>query len=1111
MQKFYMFFKCSLVLMLVFLANAAFAQITVTGTVTDDVGPLPNVSVVIVGQSSGTQTNTSGKFSISVAKGAVLRFSAVGFKTRQVTVGDETTVNIKMAEDNSQLNEVVVTAFGIKREAKALGYASSTVSAKELTEAGNTNLASALYGKAAGVKINTSPGGASSAVNVQIRGINSINYNSQPLYVVDGVILRNNTNGNSAGGANNGGFYDDQRVRGNGILDVNPEDIESLTVLKGASATALYGSDATAGVIVITTKKGTKGKGLGIDFNYYGTIENAAFLPDYQNVYGQGYDRETNISVGASADGTFPDAASPAGWRPNFRAYNMFGPKMEGQQVRWWDGTIRSYSAQPDNYKNIFQTGYSSLANVSISNQSDKLDYRLSASRLDYNGIQRESNQKKNTFALNSTVKISPKVSIDLIANYVNTITHNRPYLTNRLAASFDGFFGRQEDTNLILEKFQTSEGYKWVPFNQTNRNPAEAFVFNVRPNLYDYFWSTQKNTYDEVENRLYTSASLNWDVVKNLRFRGRVGNDYTSKNIEDRQFNEYPTAFNVGTVSTGSYGVTKGLYSIVYADALLTYSNKIATDLNFSASGGFTTRKERYNDQATSTRDGLVIENFFSLSNSTGVLNATSSRQELTKYGYFGILNLNYKDYLFLEGTARQESASTLPVENNTYFYPSVNAGFVWSDAFKASMPSFLSFGKLRASYGVVGNPASIYSSNILYTLRSLQTANGSVPQSQIDDSYGNSTLKPEKKYEKEIGIETRMFNNRFGFDLTYYDNRIKNIILDLTVAPSVGARSQIVNIGEIGNKGWELAMNGTPLTGAFRWDVRANVALNTTKAYSLGNNAKEIGVYSAESGAVKVVVTEGEKLGTILVNPLLRNASGQNVIDADGFHVVDGTRYVKAGQVQPGVTGGIANTFGYKAFSLNVMVDYRFGGQLVSSPQKYALGAGMYKSTLKYRDTENGGLSYYVNAAGANVQLPSNQNAGPNGETVYHDGLILPGVLANGQPNTKIIDAASFYANEYAASGTSNNEEGAIYDNSFVKLREVTLGYTLPANFSKKIGMTNLRISLIGRNLLYFWKTLKNLDPETMVGSQWYKQGVDEGSLPATRSYGFSINAKF
>jgi len=1110
MQKFYMTCKCSLVLLLVFLANAAFAQITVTGTVTDDVGALPNVSVTIVGKSSGTQTGPNGKYSIAADKGAVLKFSAVGFKSKQVTVGDNAVINVQLAEDNGQLSEVVVTAFGIKREAKALGYSASTVSAKELTEAGNTNFASALYGKAAGVKLNTSPGGASSAVNVQIRGLNSVNYNAQPLYVVDGVILRNTGQG-GAGGLNNGGFYDDQRIRGNGILDVNPEDIESLTVLKGASATALYGSDAIAGVIVITTKKGVKGKGLGIDFNYYGTLENAAFLPDYQNVYGQGYDRATNLSVGAQEDGTFVDAASPAGWRPNFRAYYQFGPKMEGQQVRWWDGSIRSYSPQPDNYKDIFRTGYSSLANVSISKQTDDLNYRISASRLDYNGIQRESNQKKNTFSLNSTLKLSPKLSVDLVANYVNTITHNRPYLTNRLAASFDGFFGRNEDVNLILDKFQTTQGYKWVPFNQTARNPEEAFIFNVRPNLYDYFWTTQVNTYDENENRLYTSATANWEVVKNLKLRGRVGNDYTGKNVEDRQFNEYPTAFNGGT-STGAYTVQKGIYSIVYADALLTYSNNLSKDLEFSASAGFTTRSERYNDQSSGTSNGLVLENFFSLNNSTGIINASSTRQELTKYGTFGVLNFNYKNFLFLEGTARQESASTLPPENNSYFYPSVNAGFVFTDAFKSSVPSFLSFGKLRASYGVVGSPASLYQSNILYALRSLQTPTGSVPQATLGSSnYGNNFLMPEKKYEKEFGLETRMFNDRFGFDFTYYDNRIKNIILNLPVASSVGANTQIVNIGEIGNKGYELAMNGSPLVGRFKWQTRVNVALNTSKAYSLGQNIDEIRMYTAEGNAIKVLVSPNEKMGNIYVNPLKTDANGNNVISSDGFHIIDNTKYVKAGNVQAGVTGGFSNSFSYDNFSLNVLVDYRFGGQLVSSPQKYQLGAGMFKSTLKYRDSENGGLTYYINPSGEYVQIPVTQTAGPGGEKVYHDGLILPGVLENGQPNTKIIDAASYYPTEFDASGNANNMDGAIYDNSFVKLREVVLGYRLPSKVASKIGMSNLRISLIGRNLLYFWKTLKNLDPETVIGSQWYKQGVDEGSLPATRSYGFSINASF
>ncbi|RYE27189.1 MAG: SusC/RagA family TonB-linked outer membrane protein [Sphingobacteriaceae bacterium] len=1109
MLKLYNLLKMTLVLFLVALTGSAFAQTTVTGTVTDETGPAPNVSVLVVGKSTGTQTDSRGKYSINVPQGASLRFSFVGYSPKEIVVGNQTVINVQLGATNNQLNEVVVTSFGIKRQERALGYATSTVTAKELTEAGNTNFASALYGKAPGVRLSTSPGGASSAVNLTIRGINSLSSTVQPLLVVDGVIVRNDQQ-NGTNGANNGGFYDDQRIRGNGILDINPEDIESLTVLKGASATALYGSDASGGVLVITTKKGIKGKGPTVNFNYYGTVEQAAFLPDFQNVYGQGYDRATNLAVGATEEGWIADAKSPTGYRPNFRSYAEFGPKMEGQMVRWWDGSIRAYSPQPNNYRDIFRTGYSSLANVSLSNQTDNADYRISASRLDYDGIQRKSNQQKNTFNLNSTLKLSDKMSVDIIANYVNTLTHNRPYLTNRLAASYDGFFGREEDTKLILDKYQTSQGYSWVPYNQTARNPSEAFVYNVRPNLYDYFFSTLKNTYDETENRLYNSATLNWQLLKKLRFRGKIGSDYTGGNTEDKQYSQYPVAFNAGTSSTGAYSVGKYNYSILYGDLLLTYADKITKDLDFSVSGGYTARRERYNTQTSGTTNGFVTENFFSLSNSTGILSTSSNRQELIKLGYFGILNFSYKNFLFLEGTARQESSSTLPPKNNSYFYPSVNGGFVFTDVFKG-LKSFMSYGKLRASYGVVGNPSQIYQSNILYSLSSIQTATGSVPQLTLASLYGNSELKPERKHEGETGLEMRFLNDRIGIDATYYQNKINNIILNLQVAPSNGAANQIVNAGQIGNRGFEIGLNGTPVQGAFRWQSRLNFAINRSKVYSLAPTINQITFYSTEQSAILISAKAGEEIGNIYVYPLLTDNKGNNVISTDGVHIIDKTRYVKAGNVLPKVTGGFSNNFSYKNFSLTTLVDYRFGGQIVSTPQKYSLGSGFYKSTLKYRDADHGGLPYYINAAGTYIQVASNATAGPTGQKIYHDGVILPGVTESGQANTTMIDAASYYENEFGYGNDANNQEGAVFNNSYIKMREATLGYRLPTNLTKGIGMSNVRISLIGRNLFYFWKTLKNLDPETVVGNTWQRQGIDEGSVPATRSYGFSLNATF
>ncbi|GGI27503.1 SusC/RagA family TonB-linked outer membrane protein [Pedobacter mendelii] len=1107
-----MYLKCLSTLLFTLITIATFAQKTITGTVREVSGPLPGVSVSVKGTSKATQTDGNGKFSIAVNPDETLTFSAIGYARQEVIVGSQTTISITLKEDSKALNDVVVTAFGIQKQQKSLGYSTATVSAKELTEAGNTNFASALYGKASGVQVTTAPGGASSAVNVQIRGVNSLNYNAQPLYVVDGVVIRSEGQYGAAG-RNNGGFFDDQRVRGNGVLDINPEDIESLSVLKGASASALYGSDAGAGVIIITTKKGAKGKGPTVDVNYFGTVEQPAFLPNYQNVYGQGYDRATNLAVGATEEGWIVDAQSPSGFRPNFRSYANFGPKMEGQQVRWWDGSIRSFSPQPDNYKDIFRNGLSSSANIALSNQTDNYSYRISYTRLDYEGIQRESGLKKNSFSLNSSLKLNKKLSVDVVANYVNTITNNRAYQTNRLAQSFDGFFGRNEDTNLIRDKFQTSEGYAWVPFNQTARNPAEAFVFNVRPNLYDYFWSTLKNTSAETENRLYSSATLNWDILTKLKFRGRVGNDYTGRNTEDKNYSQFPVAFNPPTSSTGAYTTGNGTYTTIYSDALLTYSDNISKDLSFSASAGFTSRKENYKDQSSGTQFGLVSENWFSLSNSYGILQTSASRRSLLKYGAFGILNLSYKDYLFVEGTMRQESSSSLPPLNNTYYYPSVNGSFVFTDAFKGALPEFLSYGKLRASYGVVANASLPYESNVSYGQNSLQTNNGSVPQLVLPGAYGNENLQPEKKYEQEYGLETRFLNGRFGIDLSYYTNRIKNQILRLQISPSNGSGSQIVNVGEIGSKGWELSLNAKPVVSTnFNWQTTLNFSQNKTTVYSLAPGIPELIFYNAEDNAIRITAKPGEDLGNIYVYPTKTNAAGQKIVNDDGFYVIDKSQYVKAGNVTPSITGGLSNNLNYKSFSISFLVDYRFGSDVVSTPLKYATGTGVYENTLQYRDTENGGLTYYVNSAGANVLLPNANSSSPAGHKVYHDGVILSGVKANGQPNDVILDAASYYFNSFAAgSSDALNQEGAVYKNNFIKLRELTLGYRLPNSLVKKVGMSNMKISLIGRNLLYFHRTLKNLDPETLIGDRWYSQGVDNGSLPATRSFGFSLNASF
>ncbi|MBG6236905.1 iron complex outermembrane receptor protein [Pedobacter sp. CAN_A7] len=1089
MKKLYL--KSMAILLLCLFHTMAFAQNNITGTVRDATGPLPNVSVLLKGSSTGTQTNSEGRFSISAKPTDLLVISMIGYTTQELPVGNQTTLTITLMESAKSLEEVVVTSLGIRREQKSLGYAVSTITSKQLTEAGNTNFASALYGKAAGVKITTAPGGASSAVNVQIRGINSLGYNQQPLYVVDGVMIRNDAQ-NGAAGANNNDYWGDQRIRGNGILDINPSDIESLTVLKGASATALYGSDANSGVVVITTKRGSKARGLGIDFNYTASIENAAFLPEFQNVYGPGYDHTTNLANGATAEGWIPDATSPTGFRPYFRAYGNFGPKMEGQQVKWWDGSIRSFSAQPDNYADVYETGYNSTANVAISNQTDAVNYRFSATRLDYRGTQPGNNMQKNSFNLNSSVKLHPNLTTDVVVSYVNTKTHNRPYQLGQVLGSFGGFFSRAEDMNLMKQKFQTSGGYKYATFDQTDR--PEPFLYNIRAtNLLDFYWQQLRNSYDETENRLLSSATINWNATNHLKFRGRIGNDFTAVRSENRQYNELPLANNPTSNSTGNYATTQGQYAILYGDALVTYDNKIGEDFAFSASAGFQGRTEEYRDGQSSTAQGLVSENWFSLSNSYGVVTSTENRKELVKYAYLGILNFSYKDYLFIEGTARQEYASTLPVANNSYFYPSVNSSFVFSEAFQ--LPEVFSFGKVRASYGIVGNAPPMYESNIFYTQTSLQTVNGSVPALTGGRFYGNNTLTSEMKHEAEFGLEARFLNSRLGFDISYYSNRVKDQILPLQTSSTVGATSQLVNVGEIGSQGLEIAFNASPIVSdSFRWDTRLNFSSNRSKVHSLMPGVTELPFYYAEQNTVKIVAKVGERLGNIYVNPRLQDANGNLVINDDGLYVMDKANYVLAGNIMPKMVGGMSNTLSYKAFSLDFTVDYSLGGKMVSPPTKFMTGAGMLTNSMQYRDTENGGLTY------------------TDGGVTYNDGVLLAGVNQNtGLPNEKIISAGEYYINTFNWGEDSWSEEGSIFKNNFVKVREAVLSYKVPASFASKIGINNFRVSLVGRNLFYLYRTMKNLDPEAPLGNKWWSQGVDVGSTAATRSFGFSLNANF
>lgn len=1086
--------------------GAMLKAIKVTGKVLDQTGEaLIGASVKIKGTSDGVATDENGAFTISVPDDAVLLVSYVGFKTQEIPVNGKTAITITLQPNDKMMNEVVVTALGIKREQKALGYAVSTITSEQINAAGATNFASALYGKAAGVKITTAPGGATSAVNVQIRGVNSLNYNTQPLYVVDGVQIRNN-NEKGATGTNNEGYWADTRIRGNGILDINPVDIESLTVLKGASATALYGSDAASGVVVITTKKGMKGRGLGVDLNYSHTAERVAFAPEYQNVYGPGYDR-TSAGANTNAAGWVP-IGTDGTVRPYFRAYGQFGPKMEGQLVPWWDGSMHAYSPQPDNYNQLFQKGYNSNLNVSLSNMTEKANYRFSYTRSDYKGVQIGGDQQRNTFNLNSTIKLHNKISLDVVGGYVNTKVTNRPMQMGRIFNNYGGFFSRAEDMAVVFDKYKTTKGYQFVPWDQPQLNPDEALKYNIRAtDLLDFLWQQLRNQEVEKQDRLLSSVTLNVDLAKGLRFRTRLGNDFTSVNTENKQYNTKPIAFNTGG-STGGYTVSKGRYSTVYTDQLLTFArDEESRTFGYSVSAGMQTRKETYTDQVSATNGGLVTANWFSINNSYNIQNTSERRSGAFKYAYLGIMNLSYNNYLFLEGTARQEYSSTLPHGNNSYFYPSVNSSFVFTEAFR--LPTIFNYGKVRASYGLVGNAPPPFESNVTYTQKPISTTTGSVPLLVAQSDYGNEGLRSEKKTEMEFGTEVKMLDSRIGFDISYYSSKVTDLLMRLNVAVSNGAKTRITNVGELQSTGLEVALTATPVKNKLVWNTRLNFAHSVSKVNQLTEGIEQIVMLYAARNGLKVVAEKGQPIGNIYMFPRKTDDKGNFIVNAQGLYEIDITKYEKMGNLLPKIVGGFANTISYHNLTLDFMIDYRFGGKIVSTPMKYMTNAGMYKSTLKGRDEENGGLPYYVNAANQMVQLPSHSSIPPNGP-LYHDGMILDGVTANGEKNTKMIQAGYYYINMFGDAVNAWNEP-AISKNDYAKLREVVLSYSIPKTTASKLHLQSLRLSLIGRNLLYIYRTMKNLDPEAPMGSSWLKQGIDEGSSGATRSYGFSLNASF
>lgn len=1106
-------YKSLLVFLMVLCYEGVSAQNkTISGVITDNANlPIPSVIVKEKGTKQETLTDENGAFKISVKEGATIIISSIGFKTTELKAVDG--MEVKLASATNELEGVTVTALGQTKKNKAIGYATSIIKADAITKTASPTIANSLYGKAPGVRITSTPGGAG-AINIQIRGINSITGRNQPLIILDGVPIRD-------GEVNNSDYWNEQRVKNNGLADINPEDIENISILKGASAAALYGSEAVNGVVLITSKSGKGKKGLGVDFSTSYSGNEIAYLPRFQYARGPGWSN-ANFSTGFLAPNGFTQYDTNGDGTPDTRgvsnsSYN-YGPWFDGQPVMTWDGVVRPYSPQKDGYKNMFQNAWDATTNIALTNNTENSSTRFSYTHIESEGLSMGNNNKKNNFNLNASFKTG-KLKTDVIVSYLNQNITNRAYGMDRLVNNFTGMISPFSNGDWYKERYKTSLGYKYVTGKDTQSlTPSENIYRNgFRADIADYFWNTNAKRQTEITNRLIASVTETLSITNELTLRGRISTDLTSVNTENKNPVEIPLVYKFGGEGdvSGSFLMDAQDYNILYGDVLLTYNKKINEDFGVNAVLGYSGTQETGRTISRYTNGGLSVEGWYDMNSSIGTPLGKSTRYETVKDAIFGTLSGSFRNYLFIEGTIRRDRTSTMNPNNNAFTYPSVNSSFVLSDA--VALPEFISYAKMRGSWGIVGNYPDRYRANVAFIQNTLGTQGTANPVliTNSQDIYGNEGIKPEMKNEYELGFETKFFDRRLGLDFSYYNAKIKDQILDMTLAPTTGASKILANVGELNNKGFEIALTGSPFrTQDFSWDVTLNWAKNINKIVKLANGASELLHADYDGSAAQLKSVVGDPMGGIYAHPVKTDANGNKMVDSDGFYMLDGDKWEKYGSAMAKGVGGLLNTFTYKNFTLDVNIDYSYGGSLMPTGISWMTALGLTEESLNASTNERGGLTYYMDN-GKGVQVPNSATAGPAGQPVFRDGMLMDGVNVDGTPNTNVVSQAGYYVTTYNWGGpqySSSRYELYVKKNDYVKLRELSLGFNVPASYASKIGATKLSLSLFGRNLFYIYRTIKDMDAEaTTSGSRWDKNVNNAGVSPSTRSYGVMLRASF
>lgn len=1060
------------ILLLFFTLQGAKAQaVKISGVVTakSDGQPLPGVSVGVKNSTTGTQTDVSGKFSINASPNDVLHISYIGFATQEIPVtAADANLQIVLVEAPNSLNEVVVTALNISRDKKSLGYAVQGLKSRDISEAKESNLVNALSGKIAGLQVTGSQGDMGSS-RIVIRGETSVSGNNQPLFVVDGLIVDNS----QLQGTN--GSRDFQ----NAISDLNSEDIESITVLKGPNAAALYGSRAAAGVILIKTKTGKGSQGLGITINSNTSFATLKVFPDYQNQYGQG------------SNGRFSYVDGKGGGI-NDGVDESWGPALNGQLIPQFysNGQAVPFVAHPNNVRDFFNTGVTLNNGVALAGSSEKFDYRLSYNNLHQTGVVPNSSQGKNSFLLNTTFRPTSKLTITTIANYIKDDADNLPGAYGRRATSTMlqfTWFGRQVDINQ-LKNYRDANGNTFNWNNSYYSNP---------------YFIAYENTVAQQKNRLIGSIELNYKITSGLSANFRTGTDY----YNDRR--KIKVAYGTNGTPFGSYEEDAYTVNETNTEGRIQYTKKLSKDFSFDGfvGGNISTILNEQNDQIAPK---LAVAGLYTLSNSRDPLVSTNNYGKLKTYSYFASAQIGYKNYAFLNLTGRNDWSSTLPAASLSYFYPSVNGSLVLSEALDIRGGA-LSYLKLRGGWSKVGKattPYQLINTYNFYAPFVVNTPQGPVanPQQALGTIDLNPNLKPETTTSTEAGVEAGFFNNRIRFVISGYNTNSTDQILGVNVSSATGFTTKLINGGSINNKGIEVQVSATPVKSRdFTWDVTVNYSRNKSKVVSLYDEGNLQSYILGSNRTVDVLAAVGQPYGTLFGTSYTRDATGQIIIGANGTPVVNNTKKY-LGKYTPDWLGSINNNFSYKGINLGFLVDARIGGSIYSNTNRTGTYTGVLASTLPGRGAANGGLSYYYPAnktTNPAVQVAAGA-AAPAGETVYDDGMVFKGVKADGTANTAIVPAQSYYK------GFTNVDEAFVYSASYIKLREVKLGYTFPSAWVKGLGLQSATVSLVGRNLWIIHKNVPNIDPETAFNTG-NAQGLEDLTLPTVRNIGFNVNLKF